>query len=168
MKIDNRVKRRYRQQKEDGAKKINAMLYVKNPDELKDKMSKKEFQIAVIQKDGRCMNPQCPNHRVRDGRVTAHHIIFRSGGGRNIIEHGIALCGKCHDTAHGKCAEIGDEFMLLILVYWMNKAEWRWDDAFWWLVRRLSLKGRDYGLLHEDDGSRTLLVNGQPQVGKAD
>ena len=32
--------------------------------------------------------------------VDVHHIVYRSQGGQNTVENGIALCRRCHRRAH--------------------------------------------------------------------
>ena len=59
-----------------------------------------------------CENPNCD----ADASGGAHHIHFSSHSGSNGMYNLIALCMKCHDSAHGKVKDvIGTHFMVEIL-----------------------------------------------------
>ena len=64
------------------------------PDSKTIKRRDKEFQVAVLERDGMCQvcgRPAC----------AAHHIIGRRYmATRWDINNGIALCVDCHATAH--------------------------------------------------------------------
>jgi hypothetical protein len=51
----------------------------------------------VLHRDGlRCANPSCG----RRENLHAHHIVFRSAGGRTSLENEVTLCDTCHALIH--------------------------------------------------------------------
>ena len=54
------------------------------------------LRLACLIRDGFV----CRCCKKKDGKLEAHHIVFRSDGGKNTIENLVALCEKCHDDVH--------------------------------------------------------------------
>ena len=51
----------------------------------------------VLHRDGlQCANPGCGRRR----NLQAHHIVFRSLGGRSVLSNEVALCDVCHALVH--------------------------------------------------------------------
>jgi hypothetical protein len=51
----------------------------------------------VLSRDGGvCAVPGCSNR----GTLFAHHVVFRSHGGRTVIENEVCLCQSCHSLVH--------------------------------------------------------------------
>lgn len=57
----------------------------------------------VLHRDGlRCQNPGCDS----TGRLHAHHIVFRSEGGRTELSNEVAVCDRCHALIHAGLLEV--------------------------------------------------------------
>ena len=97
-----------------------------------------EFYLAVWKAcGGKCEACSAVMHE-------AHHITYRSQGGKDIVENGIGLCRQCHYHAHnGKVVTVpkhdghgstterisGRAFVLRVLDSKVNKAVYRWEKA---------------------------------------
>lgn len=54
------------------------------------------LRIACLMRDGyRCQ--QCGK---RNGRLEAHHLVFRERGGKDTLNNLLCLCEQCHDKVH--------------------------------------------------------------------
>lgn len=72
--------------------------------QAEEKLSAKEWRRLkkdVTERDGKC----CRNCR-RERGLDLHHVIFRSLGGRDVIENLILLCHHCHREVHGHVLKI--------------------------------------------------------------
>lgn len=58
-------------------------------------------EACVAQMVGRC-----------NGRIEAHHIVYRSHGGRNAAENGIPVCTEHHGQLHARRLLIHPEWLL--------------------------------------------------------
>lgn len=96
-------------------------------------MSKVKSKCKQI--DGLCMNPFCINPYYR---LEAHHIIHKSLNGPDEVKNLIALCHKCHRKIEDGIIDIYYD----ILIYWINKEEWRWS----WALEELKKRPKYYGL----------------------
>jgi hypothetical protein len=57
----------------------------------------------VLHRDGlRCANPGCG----RTANLHAHHIVFRSEGGRTMMSNEVAVCDRCHALLHQGLLEV--------------------------------------------------------------
>jgi len=57
----------------------------------------------VVHRDGaRCGNPGCESRL----RLHAHHIVFRSAGGRTSLANEIAVCDRCHALIHAGLLDV--------------------------------------------------------------
>ena len=68
--------------------------------EKRDKKADAEFQRKIIALDGKCMNLNCPCHRLLYSILSAHHIKYKSQGGLNVVENGITLCVLSNKKVH--------------------------------------------------------------------
>jgi len=63
-------------------------------------MRKKKWHEMIINIDLRCMNIYCKwNFKITD-ELSAHHIKYRSEGGKDIPANGITFCHDCDHKAH--------------------------------------------------------------------
>jgi hypothetical protein len=68
-----------------------------------DQPNSRRLAGKVLARDGlRCANPGCGRRR----NLHAHHIEFRSKGGRTALANEIALCETCHSLVHTGRLEI--------------------------------------------------------------
>lgn len=57
----------------------------------------------VLHRDGmRCANPGCGRRR----NLHAHHIVFRSKGGRTVLANEVTVCDVCHSLLHQGLLEV--------------------------------------------------------------
>jgi RRXRR protein/HNH endonuclease len=56
------------------------------------------LRIACLMRDGYT----CQHCERRDVRLEAHHIVFRSNGGKDTLENLLTLCDQCHHHLHGE------------------------------------------------------------------
>ncbi len=54
------------------------------------------LRIACLMRDGYT----CQHCGKRNVRLEAHHIVFRSHGGKDTLDHLLTLCEECHDHLH--------------------------------------------------------------------
>lgn len=55
------------------------------------------LRLSVLARDHyRCQWPGCGRHR----KLTVHHIIFKSYGGKDEADNLITLCQRCHQGLH--------------------------------------------------------------------
>jgi hypothetical protein len=60
----------------------------------------------VLSRDGKvCAAPGCANR----GTLFAHHVVFRSHGGRTAIENEVCLCQSCHSLVHEGLLQVEGE-----------------------------------------------------------
>lgn len=63
------------------------------------------------------------------GRVEAHHVIYRSHGGQNAAENGIPVCSEHHRRIHARSTLIAPEWLLYdARMYLAGKGWVEWDD----------------------------------------
>ena len=114
------------------------------------------FRNVVITRDGKCVNPHCPNQNkqtknwVPAEHLEAHHIKPRGQGGGNDPSNGMALCqGDCHVKAtqgytDGKGTLItAYGFVFRLLNALAGGKAWEaanWDESYAWLERVVSKK----------------------------
>jgi hypothetical protein len=68
-----------------------------------DRPNSQALARKVLQRDGlRCANPACGNRR----NLHAHHIVFRSRGGRTVLTNEVAVCDVCHALLHKGLLEV--------------------------------------------------------------
>ncbi|MEM7168327.1 MAG: HNH endonuclease signature motif containing protein [Planctomycetota bacterium] len=74
------------------------------PDGALDAPNSPALAHKVRVRDGqRCANPGCNRRHA----LQAHHIRFRSDGGRTVLANEVALCRGCHTLVHGGLLRIG-------------------------------------------------------------
>jgi hypothetical protein len=57
----------------------------------------------VLCRDGqRCQNPGCDSWR----NLQAHHIVYRSEGGRTALSNEVTVCDRCHALIHAGLLEV--------------------------------------------------------------
>lgn len=114
----------------------------------------KQLEAATIQADGyKCGNRYCWSLDKRTpGVLKAHHIIYRSQGGSDIIENLITLCPQCHRKAHDGCNHprtgvrmTGREYMRFILDAYLGTDRFRWHNAYGSLSRVASTRASTAG-----------------------
>ncbi len=72
-------------------------------DQPNPKINSKSLARRVKLRDGdRCQNPGC-GHR---GKLHAHHIEYRSHGGRTLPANEVAVCTRCHALLHAGLLEV--------------------------------------------------------------
>jgi len=158
--MDNRERMNLRIKKRHRAAEINGRLRVKNPAALKEPTDA-EFSVKIKARDGKCMG--CGTWH----NLTTHHILGR-GPGKNVPENGITLCLECHELVEGRRKKNGNEAMIGILCLYINAPEWIWDDTIKELFRRVAIRGKDYAIVHKNNGDRVVYLNGQPLLEQAD
>lgn len=73
------------------------------PDGEVDKPNSSRLSKQVLHRDGlKCANPGCG----RRSGLQAHHIVFRSKGGRTVLSNEVAVCGICHALLHKGLLEV--------------------------------------------------------------
>jgi len=108
------------------------------------------FHNAVITRDGKCMDPSCPNQNpakkqwVSPQHLEPHHIRPRSQGGGHDPSNGIALCHDCHIKAtegytDGKGTRITAHNYVFRLLNTLSGTEaWKrvdWSNSYAWLSK---------------------------------
>ena len=73
------------------------------PSGMVDAPNSARLTRQVLHRDGlRCANPGCG----RRHHLQAHHVVFRSHGGRSVLSNEIALCDVCHALVHAGLLEV--------------------------------------------------------------
>ncbi len=98
---------------------------------------RQQWRELVLQKDGhRCTNRLCPSKAEEETpRIDPHHIVFRSQGGEDTLENGVALCAVCHDRVHNGYRDPsrgrvrGRVYMIEIIEQHKDTADFRWSGV---------------------------------------
>ena len=113
------------------------------------------FHNAVITRDGKCMDPHCPNQSpagkkwVSAEHLEAHHIKPRGQGGSHHPSNGISLCQECHVKATQgytdakKRRVTAHTYVYGLLNTCAGGNAWKvanWDEAYAWLEKVVSKK----------------------------
>jgi len=73
------------------------------PDGQTDDPNSQGLALKVIHRDGLvCQNPGCDNRH----RLHAHHIVYRSEGGRTVLSNEVTVCDRCHALIHAGLLEV--------------------------------------------------------------
>ena len=84
-------------------------------DPQKDKPFSAKQASQILHRDGLCCaNPGC-RHK---GHLQAHHIVYRSNGGRSVLSNGVAVCRRCHSLIHAGLVTIESQCDQL---YWVPR-----------------------------------------------
>lgn len=130
--------RRARMHGEDGPIEVEAACVERVADagstETIDRPNPPALARRVKLRDGeRCRNPGCGSR----GPLHAHHIVFRSNGGRTVASNEVAVCTTCHALIHAGLLTVeGDPF-----------------DALRWRARSQSL------------GTQSAIADSRPRAG---
>jgi hypothetical protein len=67
------------------------------PLDQRDKPNTMAIRQQVLSRDGRCcVVPGCGFR----GQLFAHHVRWKSHGGKTVIDNEISVCGQCHGLIH--------------------------------------------------------------------
>lgn len=73
-----------------------------NPNLTEEQITWRELCVAVYKRD----RWRCRHCKSMSDGLTAHHIIFRSQGGKDELTNLICLCWNCHRAVHDRNLEI--------------------------------------------------------------